>query len=101
MVRAYWFAMEKVAPGETLNVSTGTGYSILEILNTLIKSSPKSIHIEVDDKKLRPVDIPVFIGDSCRFQSLTGWKPEISMEKTLADLLDYWRNEIQKKERYS
>ena len=34
------------------------------------------------------------IPDTSAFQNLTGWKPEISFEKTLSDLLNYWRNKI-------
>jgi GDPmannose 4,6-dehydratase len=29
-----------------------------------------------------------------KFRSETGWEPEISLEKTLEDILDYWRDEL-------
>ena len=28
------------------------------------------------------------------FQQHTGWKPEISFDKTMRDLLEYWRNKV-------
>jgi GDP-4-dehydro-6-deoxy-D-mannose reductase len=50
----------------------------------------------VDNKKLRKADIINLEGDNSKFVKVTGWKPEISIEQTLKDLLDYWRNALVK-----
>ena len=34
--------------------------------------------------------------DTSKFKKHTGWKPEISFEKTMLDLLNFWREEIKK-----
>ena len=39
----------------------------------------------------RPVDIPVLLGDNARIRADTGWEPQIPLEQTLLDILDYWR----------
>ena len=38
--------------------------------------------------------MPVLLGDASKFHKATGWQPEIPFEKTLADLLDYWRVKV-------
>jgi len=37
---------------------------------------------------------PILVGDSSKFRKQTGWKPEITFEKTLKDTLDYWRERV-------
>ena len=55
-----------------------------------------SIDIEIrqDPERLRPSDVPVLLGDNTKFSGKTGWQPEIPFEKTLEDLLNYWRDNI-------
>ena len=50
-----------------------------------------SIDIEVDPSRLRPSDNPVVAGDHSRISAETGWTPGIPIERTLDDLLNYWR----------
>lgn len=52
------------------------------------------VEIKKDPKKLRPSDVQVLVGDSTKFRKATGWKPEIPIEKTLEDLLNFWRERI-------
>ena len=59
-------------------------------------SQSKDIRIEVDPKRLRPIDADLQIPDTTKFSKKTGWKPEISFETTMIDLLNYWRNRIDK-----
>jgi len=92
MVRAYWLALEKGEPGEVYNISTGRGYKIKELLDMLLSITKVKIEIQQDESRLRPSDVPLLIGDSSKFVKRTGWKPEIPFEKTLEDLLDYWRS---------
>jgi GDP-4-dehydro-6-deoxy-D-mannose reductase len=94
MVRAYWLATEKGQPGEVYNISSGKGYTMKEVLDILLKSSKVKIEIKQDPKRMRPSDVPVLIGDSTKFRQATGWKPEIPFEKTLEDILDYWRTKV-------
>ena len=92
MVRAYWLSLEKGEPGEVYNISTGKGHKIKELLNTLLSLSKVKVEIREDSSRLRPSDVPLLIGDNSKFVKKTGWKPEIPFEKTLEDLLDYWRS---------
>ncbi len=91
MVRAYWLSLEKGKPGKVYNICTGRAYSIREILDMLIELSDVDVEVRTDEGRLRPSDVPLLEGDAGEFMSDTGWKPEIPMDKTLQDLLDFWR----------
>ena len=94
VIRAYWLTTEKCAPGEVYNIGSGVGREVGEMLDMLLSMSKVSIKVEVDQARLRPSDVKVLICDSTRFREATGWRPEISFEKTLQDLLDYWRERV-------
>jgi GDP-4-dehydro-6-deoxy-D-mannose reductase len=91
MVRGYWLSLERGKPGSAYNICTGTSYSIREILDMLIDISGVDVKVRTDRGRLRPSDVPLLEGDNSSFVADTGWKPEIPMEQTLSDLLDFWR----------
>jgi GDPmannose 4,6-dehydratase len=57
-------------------------------------SSVKKIKIKVDPNRFRPIDADLQVPDTSKFKNHTGWEPRISFEKTMQDLLDYWRIRI-------
>ena len=68
-----------------------------EMLEMLISlSTSKKIKITTDPERLRPIDADLQVPDISKFQEHTGWKPEISFQKTMQDLLNYWRDQIQR-----
>jgi len=93
IVDAYWLALEKGIPGEVYNIGGETTKKVGDMLNTLLELSPvgKKIKVEVDAKLLRPSDVTLQIPSTEKFRGQTGWKPTIPFEKTMRDLLDYWR----------
>ena len=91
VVRAYWLALEKGEPGEVYNIASGRAWTIREMLDLLLSLSKSKIKVEEDPARMRPSDVPVLLGDSSKFRDRTGWSPEIPFEKTIADLLAYWR----------
>ena len=94
MVKAYLLAIEKGEPGDVYNIGSDKSYSISEILDKMIKISGKNIKFEIDKSLFMPSDNPETVSDSSKFIKLTGWKPEIDLDTTLADTLDYWRKEV-------
>ncbi|MCA1559866.1 MAG: GDP-mannose 4,6-dehydratase [Acidobacteria bacterium] len=90
-VRAYTALVERGRPSRPYNVCRGEAYRIADLLETLVGMARKMIRIEVDPARLRPSDIPVVLGSPRRIQAETGWQSEIPIQRTLADLLDYWR----------
>ncbi|MEW5759258.1 MAG: GDP-mannose 4,6-dehydratase [Candidatus Thermoplasmatota archaeon] len=96
MVKALWLSALKGKDGEAYNLCSSKAIGIKEILEKAISLSNKKIEYEIDKRKLRPTDEPIILGDNRKFCSATGWKPEISIEKTLKDMLNYWRGKIKK-----
>lgn len=94
VVKAYLLLMEKGEFGEVYNIGSGKSYKIVEILDILLSFSSVKIKVQADQSLFRPIDDPELVCDPTRINQLTGWKPEIPIEKTLKDTLDYWRNLI-------
>jgi GDP-4-dehydro-6-deoxy-D-mannose reductase len=94
IVRAYWLAAEKGEDGEVYNVGTGKAMAMKEMLDILLSLSKAKVKIKVDAERLRPSDVPILLSDSSKFVSLTGWKPQIPLEQTFKDLLNYWRERV-------
>lgn len=94
MVRAYWLSLEKCESGDVYNISSDKGVKIRDMLNMLLSMSSVDIEVRQDPARMRPSDVEVLIGDSTKFRQATGWKPEIPFEKTLQDLLNYWRERV-------
>jgi GDPmannose 4,6-dehydratase/GDP-4-dehydro-6-deoxy-D-mannose reductase len=93
-VKAYWLLLEKCTPGEVYNIGGNQTMTVGEMLEMLKGMANTKIEHEVDRALLRPSDVTLQIPDISKFQSATGWEPEISLEKTLRDLLDYHRNRL-------
>lgn len=94
MVHAYTLAIEKGKYGDVYNIGSGISYGISDILGKLVSMSSFSIKIEKDEALFRPIDNPDLICDASKFIKLTGWKPQIPIDVTLKNTLDYWRNII-------
>lgn len=83
--------------GEAYNIGGDYSCSVADMLNYLISISTHSdIKVEVDPERLRPIDADLQIPDTSKFRKHTNWKPLIPFEKTMQDLLDYWRSQIAK-----
>jgi len=92
MVKAYWLALEYCEPGEVYVIASGAAPTMREVLDLLIGMARRSVEVRVDPDRLRPSDVPILLGDASKFRARTGWEPEIPFSRTLADLLDYWRD---------
>jgi GDPmannose 4,6-dehydratase/GDP-4-dehydro-6-deoxy-D-mannose reductase len=95
-VRAYWLLLEKCPGGEVYNIGGNRNMTIGAMLDILKSMATCSIVSEVAPSLLRPSDVTLQIPDISKFQAVTGWKPEIPVEKTLEDLLNYHRARIRR-----
>lgn len=98
-VRAYAAIMKSGTPGTIYNVASGVGRPVRTIVEALVARSRVPVRVEQDPSRFRPNDVPVLVGSSLRLQQATGWRPEISFEKMIDDLLEYWRQTEADKER--
>src|SRR5512143_1267015 len=92
MVKAYWLALEKCEPGEVYNICSGRAWQVRETLDLLLGMTKAKIEVRQDPARLRPSDVPILLGDNSKFVKATGWRPTIPFERTLADMLEYWRS---------
>ena len=97
-VRAYYLLVTvNPTPGEYYNIGGNHTCSVREMLDYLISlSSVKNISVKVDPDRLRPIDADLQVPDTSKFRSHTGWSPTIPFERTMKDLLNYWRKRVEK-----
>jgi len=93
-VRAYWDLLDKCPPGEVYNIGGNETMEIGDILEMLKGMATVDISHEVDPSLLRPSDVTLQIPDTSKFHAATGWQPQIPVEQTMRDLLDYHRRRI-------
>jgi GDP-4-dehydro-6-deoxy-D-mannose reductase len=94
MVRAYWLATERGTPGEVYNVGQGTCIEVGEMLDILLSHSSVEIAKEQDPSRMRPSDVRLLWANVDKFKQATGWEPMIPFDKTMVDLLNYWRERV-------
>jgi len=98
-VRAYHMLVTvKPISGEYYNIGGSHSCTIGTILNDLISLSTikDQLTIEVDKDRIRPIDADLQVPDTSKFKNHTGWEPVIPYEKTILDLLDFWRIQVAK-----
>jgi GDP-mannose 4,6-dehydratase len=96
-VKAYYMLVtENPTAGEYYNIGGTFSCTVREMLDYLLsQSTTRDIKVEVDPDRLRPIDADLQVPDTKKFQAHTGWSPEIAFEKTMNDLLNYWRKRVQ------
>jgi GDP-4-dehydro-6-deoxy-D-mannose reductase len=93
VVRAYVGMAEHAARGDAFNVCSGRAVPIHDLVHGLVARSRVPIQIVVDPARFRPVDVPVVVGSAEKLRRATGWTPEIPLDRTLDDLLNWWRSQ--------
>lgn len=96
-VRAYYLLVTvNPIPGSYYNIGGTFSCTVGDMLNKLISlSSVKDIVIETESGRLRPLDADLQVPYTAKFKQHTGWEPRLSFEKTMGDLLAYWRERVQ------
>lgn len=92
VVAAYVALIEKDVESGVYNICSGKAKRVEEILTTLISLSTKKIKIEVDHARLRPSEVPFFVGNCDKLKNMTGWEPKYGFEQGMMEVLEYWRN---------
>ena len=87
VVRAYRLLMVHGEPGGVYNVCSGEALLVSDVLRRLMEIAGTDVPVWLDPDRARPADVAVVAGDPHRIKALTGWQPEIPLERTLADVL--------------
>lgn len=91
VVRAYLLLLEQGEAGAAYNVASGTTVTMAEVVQRLIRLSGLQVEVRSRSDLARRVDLSVPVVDTSRLREVTGWQPTISLDQTLADVLDAWR----------
>ncbi len=94
IARAYWLVANKGSAGETYNVCSGKTITLKQLMAIFLKQAKKKFKVVVDETKIRKQDVRTIKASYAKLKSVTEWKPEIPLQKTVADTLDYWRERV-------
>jgi GDP-4-dehydro-6-deoxy-D-mannose reductase len=88
---AFALLAEKGEPGAVYNVASGRAFSIREALDRLIAISGLRPEIVLDERFLRPSDVPLLLGHAEPLRRL-GWEPRRGLDAALAEL---WQSTLE------
>jgi len=91
MVRAYVRLIEVGRTGEAYNAASGQVYRIRAVLHRLTKLARVPVAADERGDPTRAGDVTVVAADASKLRAATGWAPEYTLDRTLADMLDEWR----------
>lgn len=100
MVRGYALALEEGEPGAVYNLGSGKPVAVRALVDIFRTLSRVPFEIEFDPDRMRPSDTPISYCDASKIKAQTGWAPQIPLEQTLSDVLDYWRGKVAAEGRY-
>jgi len=93
MVSAYVLAAESCLAGEAYNIGSGKGYKVSQVIDIFQSLSQAKVEIKVKKDLVRSADVPALIADFTKFKEATGYFPVISLERTISDILDFYRQQ--------
>lgn len=91
VVRAYRDILRHGETCEVYNICSGRSIEVGEVLNTLVSASKQDVRIVERPNRSRKSDVEEIRGDFRKLEQAVGWKPSVPFDKTLEDLLEYWR----------
>ncbi|WP_435018119.1 GDP-mannose 4,6-dehydratase [Tundrisphaera sp. TA3] len=94
VVRGYHLLATRGDAGEIYNLGSGRGTRLSDALEILRGLATVPIEVHVDPARVRPVDQPLLVADASKLRAATGWEPRFSIEQTLEDMLDGWRQAL-------
>jgi GDP-4-dehydro-6-deoxy-D-mannose reductase len=94
VVRAYELLAEKGESGGTYLICSGQPVKIQTILEKLIEIVGVEVVVENDPTRMRPSDTPCLYGSYAKLETQTGWRPQFSLEQSLADILEDWLQRV-------
>jgi GDP-4-dehydro-6-deoxy-D-mannose reductase len=94
VVKAYSLLMQKGISGQIYNVCSGKGESLVQIIGIIEKYMNMKAILRKDPELFRPMENHVIIGDNSKIKKQCGWDREYTIEQTIADTVDYWREKL-------
>jgi GDP-4-dehydro-6-deoxy-D-mannose reductase len=89
-VRGFYLAAIKGERGQAYNLCSDKTHEITEVLESAIRLSGEKVKIRQAAHLMRPSDEKIIFGSTDKLRKRTGWKPLLSLDKTLTSMLEYW-----------
>ncbi len=89
-VRGFYLAALKGKRGEAYNLCAARTYEIGQVLRTAIKLSGVKVEVKPSSQLMRPSDEKIIFGSTRKIRRDTGWKPQKTLDQTLASMFEYW-----------
>jgi len=88
-VRAMWLMLEKERPDEFV-VASGQSHTVRQFLEAAFKrlNLDPYQYLVVDQNLVRPADVDRLVGDATKARTVLGWKPEVSFEQLVDEMVD-------------
>lgn len=93
VVEAYIGLIETDVPSGVYNICSGKARRVKDILDMLVSYSKVKINIVNDLLRMRPSEVPFFVGNCDKLKSVIQWTPKYDFEQGMMDVLDYWRRQ--------
>ncbi len=87
VARAYRLLAVRGEAGVAYNVCSGTAVAVVDIAHRLLTMAGGDLRLVQDPALMRPVDVPVLVGDNSRLRAL-GWVRRVALDQTLRRVLD-------------
>ena len=91
VVEAYYLILQKGKMREVYNVCSGQGRKLREIITTTADLLGIEPNVIIDEARVRPNDMLRVVGDNTKLKTQLGWKQKYTLEETLQDIIDYWK----------
>ncbi len=92
IVAAFPMLLEKGLSGEAYNAARGDSYLVQDLLDRLVSMSKVPIKVYQNFEVGRKADTAITRADARKLRAATGWEPRVPLDRSLADVLDYWRS---------
>lgn len=91
VVKAYYLLLKHGKKGEVYNICSGTGVSLQQIMDNMCAILNINITLKQDPNLIRPNDNRIITGSADKIKNELGWFPEISLDKSLTDIINWWK----------
>ena len=91
VVSAYVALVENDVPSGVYNICSGKAMKVETVLGILIDLATVEIRVELDKEKLRPSEVPFFVGNCDKLRDVIDWQISYAINEGMTQVLNYWR----------
>jgi GDP-4-dehydro-6-deoxy-D-mannose reductase len=83
--------LKKGKSNSVYNICSGNGIMLKEIIETMSKLLNIKIITQTNPALIRPNENRKIIGSYKKMKTDFGWTPQITLEQSLTDIINYWK----------